>query len=543
MLIFAAMVVTAGTLLIQGLTLPWLVRALRMRGPDARSDALQAATVLTTAGNAGPGGAGGAGPARRRAERRAAGPGPDRRPFRRPVGEAGHRPRLHRDPGRAVPPAAAGRHAGRARRGAADPSSGTVDHDVIEQVLASFDIEESMLTIATERADRLSENQTVATPVDPSGSCVHLDAAPAEVDAEPLSEVCLDCVREGTRSVHLRRCAACGNVGCCDSSVGRHAERHFRDQPPPGDAQPRGRGVLALVLRGRAARLSAARRGSGVSGLPRSPPDRYNWVGAPARAARPHRRASDDLRPPRQRHPGPASAPDRLRPGGHQRDGHLAAAGGAARGPAAAPRRPHPRPGHRRPRRRAAAAEHRLPGQPAAGPPHRPRGRRAGPAHRGGRHALRPRRRRRPAGRAAARPGPGGRDRPGGAAAAGAPGGAAGPLRRRPRRPARRLAGAAGLPAQLPGRLGRGGERPARPRRDPAHGRWSGPEAGSGDRNPYWKVPSASGNPYWKVPGTSGQPYWKVPGGTPTPRAGWPSTPPPGTAAGPRWPGWVPSRC
>src|SRR3712207_7659689 len=29
-------------------------------------------------------------------------------------------------------------------------SSGAVDHDVIEQVLAAFDIEESMLTVATE---------------------------------------------------------------------------------------------------------------------------------------------------------------------------------------------------------------------------------------------------------------------------------------------------------------------------------------------------------------------------------------------------------
>ncbi len=51
-LIFAAMVVTAGTLLLQGLTLPLLVRALGLRGPDARSDALQAATVLQTSSNA-----------------------------------------------------------------------------------------------------------------------------------------------------------------------------------------------------------------------------------------------------------------------------------------------------------------------------------------------------------------------------------------------------------------------------------------------------------------------------------------------------------
>ena len=43
-------------------------------------------------------------------------------------------------------------------------SSGTVDHDIIEEVLGSFDIEESMLTIATERSDRLAEEAPVTTP-------------------------------------------------------------------------------------------------------------------------------------------------------------------------------------------------------------------------------------------------------------------------------------------------------------------------------------------------------------------------------------------
>ena len=27
--------------------------------------------------------------------------------------------------------------------------------------------------------------------------------------------------------VHLRLCQACGHVGCCDSSPGRHATAHF----------------------------------------------------------------------------------------------------------------------------------------------------------------------------------------------------------------------------------------------------------------------------------------------------------------------------
>jgi Na+/H+ antiporter len=230
-LVFAAMVVTAGTLLIQGLTLPWLVRTLRMRGPDARSDALQAATVLTTAGNAGLA-------ALDRLAR------PDDEPsavqqVRDRITARGDAlwEKLGSGRGNDETPAEQYR---RLRLGALQAereevlrirSGGTVDHDILEQVLAGFDVEESMLTMATERTDRLSEHQSVATPLDPSGSCVHLDTAP--VDVQPRSEGCLDCVREGTRSVHLRRCLACGNVGCCDSSVGRHADRHFRTSHHP----------------------------------------------------------------------------------------------------------------------------------------------------------------------------------------------------------------------------------------------------------------------------------------------------------------------
>ena len=48
-LVLIAMVVTAGTLVLQGLTLPWLARRLGVHGPDPREDALQEATVLQTA--------------------------------------------------------------------------------------------------------------------------------------------------------------------------------------------------------------------------------------------------------------------------------------------------------------------------------------------------------------------------------------------------------------------------------------------------------------------------------------------------------------
>ncbi len=28
--------------------------------------------------------------------------------------------------------------------------------------------------------------------------------------------------------MHLRRCAKCGHIGCCDDSLGRHAAAHWR---------------------------------------------------------------------------------------------------------------------------------------------------------------------------------------------------------------------------------------------------------------------------------------------------------------------------
>jgi monovalent cation/hydrogen antiporter len=223
-LIFAAMVVTAGTLLLQGLTLPLLVRALKLRGPDARSDALQAATVLQTSSNSAIAHLG-----------EIVGPGDAPETVQLLRNRIAARPdamweKLGR-PGDDETPSEQYR---RLRLKTIDVernevlkirSSGLVDHDIIEEVLGSFDIEESMLTIATERSDRLSEEEPVATPTVPAGPCGHLERAPAQI-APNGPGICEDCVREGTRTVHLRICLTCGNVGCCDSSVGRHASRH-----------------------------------------------------------------------------------------------------------------------------------------------------------------------------------------------------------------------------------------------------------------------------------------------------------------------------
>ncbi|MFF2571405.1 UBP-type zinc finger domain-containing protein [Streptomyces sp. NPDC058084] len=39
-------------------------------------------------------------------------------------------------------------------------------------------------------------------------------------------EVCEECLALGHEWVRLRWCMTCGNVGCCDSSRGRHAHEH-----------------------------------------------------------------------------------------------------------------------------------------------------------------------------------------------------------------------------------------------------------------------------------------------------------------------------
>ncbi len=38
---------------------------------------------------------------------------------------------------------------------------------------------------------------------------------------------CVECLKLGMQWVHLRECLICGHVGCCDSSAGKHATKHF----------------------------------------------------------------------------------------------------------------------------------------------------------------------------------------------------------------------------------------------------------------------------------------------------------------------------
>ena len=41
----------------------------------------------------------------------------------------------------------------------------------------------------------------------------------------PSGTVCVECTPNGWW-LHLRRCAECGHIGCCDSSPSQHASKH-----------------------------------------------------------------------------------------------------------------------------------------------------------------------------------------------------------------------------------------------------------------------------------------------------------------------------
>ncbi|MBV9594769.1 MAG: Na+/H+ antiporter [Actinobacteria bacterium] len=225
-----AFVVVAGTLVVQGTSLPWLVRRLRLRGPDPAEDALQAAALVNDAAKAGlerldqirlpehPEGTIQA--LRERAERRS---------------NAAWE-RLGRSQDELEPPEATYRRLRMemldAERGVvlAARNSGTVDDAVLRTALAALDVEESLLDRVEDAQATLDEE--LRAPRQRAGDCAHLRDAPTVV--KPLTPgACEDCLREGTTWVHLRMCLTCGHVGCCDSSVGRHATRHFHETAHP----------------------------------------------------------------------------------------------------------------------------------------------------------------------------------------------------------------------------------------------------------------------------------------------------------------------
>jgi Na+/H+ antiporter len=218
-LLLIAFTVTAGTLFIQGMSLPWIARRLRVPSPDPAADALARANLLHQAGLAGlaeldkldeadPHGV--SDQIRERVRRR------DNAAWERfgasddetPSDTYARRRKLMIDAERA--------------RVLEVRSTGTVAHEVLDEVLSMLDIEESMLDYSAEERARVRASEKVLTL---EGGCEHLQEVRPPVDADTPGE-CGDCLRAGTSWVHLRMCVICGHIACCDSSPERHASAH-----------------------------------------------------------------------------------------------------------------------------------------------------------------------------------------------------------------------------------------------------------------------------------------------------------------------------
>jgi hypothetical protein len=61
--------------------------------------------------------------------------------------------------------------------------------------------------------------------------CAHIGAV-SEVKG-PKRKECDECVKIGSRWVHLRTCQTCGGTHCCDQSPNRHASAHAKGSGHP----------------------------------------------------------------------------------------------------------------------------------------------------------------------------------------------------------------------------------------------------------------------------------------------------------------------
>ncbi|HYQ65816.1 Na+/H+ antiporter [Actinophytocola sp.] len=229
-LLLASFVVVAATLLIQGMTLPRLIRRLRLPRPDPAEDALQEAAVLNDMTRVAlvkldeirtPDDSEEV-VARLRDRLR------DRSDSAwEQLGRRSSLPETPSDTYRRLRLAllqAEREEFLRAR------DSGTADDIVLRRVLARLDIEESMLDRDDDEDPEMERE--LHTPVATAGSCKHLDHPWKDVDPNS-PDTCAACTAEGLTWVHLRMCLKCGNVACCDSSPGNHATKHFHDTRHP----------------------------------------------------------------------------------------------------------------------------------------------------------------------------------------------------------------------------------------------------------------------------------------------------------------------
>ena len=55
---------------------------------------------------------------------------------------------------------------------------------------------------------------------------MQVTAEPIDVTVPPSGTGCAECEENGGWWFHLRRCAQCGHIGCCDTSPAQHASAH-----------------------------------------------------------------------------------------------------------------------------------------------------------------------------------------------------------------------------------------------------------------------------------------------------------------------------
>ena len=60
--------------------------------------------------------------------------------------------------------------------------------------------------------------------------CAHLEQT---ADVTPSAQGCEKCLQTGDPWVNLRICLICGHIGCCDSSINKHATKHYHSSGHP----------------------------------------------------------------------------------------------------------------------------------------------------------------------------------------------------------------------------------------------------------------------------------------------------------------------
>ena len=64
-----------------------------------------------------------------------------------------------------------------------------------------------------------------------TSACAHISAV--KTVKHPHKRECEECVKTGSKWVHLRTCQTCGATLCCDSSPNRHASKHSHSSNHP----------------------------------------------------------------------------------------------------------------------------------------------------------------------------------------------------------------------------------------------------------------------------------------------------------------------